>query len=261
MTMSDINRDLLLVEDDPDFASALADYLGQHGMPIVVHHRAEGIVDMIMRDSPRAVILDQFVDGEDLVNILPQIREKYTGPLILLTGNSDPVDRVVCLEAGADDFIQKSTAPREILARLRAVIRRAPASQTVPTAVATEGVRSRLSTLSRDGWELAHQTRSLTNPSGETLILTGAERDMLWLLMQNMGGIVSREDASRQILRRELDPTDRAVDNLISRCRKRVREIGGVMQIDSVRGLGYVLYGFGVTQPGENGIETEARHA
>ena len=229
----------MLLEDDLDYAMALRDYLSNSGFEVEIVVAYPALTGALRDHHPSVLVVDQFVSGVDMGERLEVIRGLYSGPVVMLTGNDDPVDRVICLERGADDFIIKAnSSPREVLARLRAIMRRAPGAAEVLArpALAVETVV--------DGWVLLDRNRTLTSPDGEVVRLTGAERDMFWMLMSRRGTVVPRDEAMEVVLRRKSGPNDRSIDNLVSRCRRFVAQLGGNMDIETVRGVGYKLIGF-----------------
>ncbi len=239
---------LVLLEDDADFASALQDYLNRSGFDVTVVARYRDLAAALAGVRPGLLLADQFVAGIDVSQMLTAIRSQYDGPVVMLTGNDDPVDRVICLERGADDFIVKAKAgPREVLARIRAVLRRATARPSTPVvplpAAPAEAPAVANGEVMVDGWVLSDRHRTLANPAGETLRLTGAERDAMWLLMSRCGRVVPREDAIAAVLHRPAGTSDRSFDNLVSRCRRLVERLGGILEIETVRGIGYKLNG------------------
>lgn len=240
---------VLIVEDDKDFANALAEYLQYHGFDLSVCNQTVATPDLIDNVEPDLILLDQFVNGDDMMRHLPRIRASFGGPILFLSGNTDASDRVVGLEGGADDFIHKSTTPREILARIRTNLRRsgviednAPAPAASGAQIAAPVVPERA--ITHKGWTFNYQTRHLTAPNGERVTATPSERDVIWYMLENMGKVLSREAIyAEQRMRRPAADPGRTVDYLISRCRRTVGRIGGALLIESVRNLGYVCYG------------------
>ena len=240
---ADDGSHFLVVEGDAGYAAAIRSYMGGHGIAVSVVSRLVDALDAIVRHRPRAMIMDQYLAGHDLAGDLPSLRRAFSGPLIMLAPKADPFDSVVCLEAGADDFVLKSIDPRELLARLRAVIRRAE-RDLVDTVLPGMPVAA-IETQTCDGWLLHRGARTLTNPAGEGAMLTRNEMEMLWLLTANKNRTVGRTAASEVVLHRDYSAASRRIDNLVCLCRRRVRALGGVLRVVSKRGEGYVLYGIG----------------
>ena len=242
---------VVLLEDDADYAAALGDYLTTSGFTVEIVPVFSALAATLKVTQPDMLVADQFVAGVDIGQRLDAIRSQYAGPIMMLTGNDDPVDRVICLERGSDDFIVKAKAtPREVLARLRAVLRRsAGAPEVKPAGVAVGAIQISGVEVSVDDWVLSDRHRTLANPLGDVVRLTGAERDTLWLLMSRRGTVVARDEAMEAVLRRKIGPHDRSIDNLVSRCRRFAADLGGTMDIETVRGVGYKLTGFTMVRP------------
>ena len=224
---------VLLIEDDADFAGELGDYLRRHGLAPVVFPDTEPFEAFIERDeigTSDLILLDLGLGDEDGLDFLRHRLRALGVPCIVLTGNDDATDRVVALELGADDYIVKTTPPREILARIHAVMRR-----VAKAGKASEG----------RAWILDPARRDLLNPDGQPARLTAAEHDLLARLVQSQGEPVGREELSRVVFSRPSSPVDRAIDNLVARVRKKIRHNGQEIDvIKSVRQRGYVFTGF-----------------
>ena len=224
---------VVLVEDDAAFAEDLVEFLQAHGLSVHWLDSLQDMVATVLRLQPDVVVLDQFVAGRDSLLLLPELRRRYSGGLLVLTGNQDVTDRILALETGADDFVAKSLGPREMLARLRAVLRRVrPPASAAPLAAAPSGPAWHIDVL-------RHQVRA---PDGTMLRLTGAEFQALVFLAQRAGRVVSREEVSEAVLDRPFSALDRSVDNLVSRLRKALEaHFVDEPVIRSVRGRGYVF--------------------
>lgn len=227
------DQDVILLEDDDEFAVELCDYLGRHGFAAVQVRSVEALLRRLAERRVAAVILDQFISTTDIILSLAEIRRAYAGGLVFLTGNQELADRVMGLEMGADDFISKLAPPREIVARLRSVIRRS-SERLQPRAAGARG-----------GWLIDRQRRQLFQPDGGMVHLTAHEFELLVLLQAQLGAVVSRDALSEAVLRRPYAVTDRSVDNLVLRLRKQLAAHGASDElIKSVRGAGYVFIGF-----------------
>lgn len=229
----------LIVEDDREFRSSLCEYLSAHNFSVREAETLDEALQQIAELTPDVVLLDQFLGPVDTIDKLGLLTSKYDRSLIVLTGNEDLVDRVMMLEGGADDFIIKSTSPREILARVRATIRRrggGSGSESPPTDL-------RLKVLEHAGWRLAYETRQLFNPKGESTLLTPGLRNLFWLFLSHPGEPLSRERAYEEMTGRTGVSVDRNVDNFVSRCRRIVETLGGEMLVEPVRGHGYRFMG------------------
>ncbi len=240
---------VVLIEDDEAFAEELVDFLDAHG--VHAHHFAspKGLELHIERLEPDLVILDQFVGGKDLLSVMSDLRKHFHGGMIVLTGNQDAVDRVVALECGADDFVSKSLGSRELLARIRAVLRRAipqPVHARAPQPVveAPQGA-----------WVVDQRRQEVRAPNGAALPLTAMQFDALVFMARNAGRLMTRDELSEAVLHRPFTPLDRSLDNLLSNIRKRIEvHVEGEPVIRSVRGRGYVFTAFALSRDGGNDL-------
>ncbi len=233
-------NDILLVEDDDTFAEELSVYLNVHGFAVDVAGSMDEAFDCISAKSPDLVILDQFLGTVDSLSMIRQLRQLFRGGLMILTGNAEPTDRIVGLELGADDFVSKLTSPREVVARLRSLLRRsqnlAAQEEDAPPAEAP----------ARHGkWIFDTSRQELFAPDGQLVHLTSAEFGTLRHLNAHKGQPVSRDDLSRAVLHRRFDALDRSIDNLVSRLRKKFEALDPTCRVlKTVRGEGYVFVGF-----------------
>ena len=185
--------------------------------------------------TPDLVLLDVMLPGPSGLDLLRSLRERGRIPVMMLTARDEEMDRVVGLELGADDYVAKPFAPRELVARVRALLRRAGPS---PDAVDTRSRR-----IGFAGWVLDTARRELLSPEGAAVDLSGAEYDLLLAFLEHPGRVLSREQLLEVGKRRVgLDPFDRTVDVQISRLRRKIEpEEGSPPLIKTVRGAGYVL--------------------
>ncbi len=157
---------IVLVEDDAPFAEELVEFLTAHGLRTIWFPGMSGRIAEIVQLQPDLLVLDQLVAGHDWLTLLPELRRVYPGGVVVLTSNTDPVDRIVALETGADDFVAKSLGPRELLARLRAVLRRVgPGVQPAPPPSAR--------------WVIDTRRHLLVAPDGTPMKLTSTEFEAL----------------------------------------------------------------------------------
>lgn len=234
----------LLVEDDRDFRANLSDYLAAHDFDVREAESLDEAPNRLAEFTPDIILLDQFLGSVDTVDKIGLLTARFRGSLVVLTGNHDIVDRVVMLEGGADDYILKTTSPREILARIRANIRRQVAS---PPASAPTPLR----TIEHDGWSLTYETRRLANPTGRDAQLTAGLRNLFWLLLSNPGQLINRDAAYEVMSGRSGVMVDRNVDNYVSRCRRVVEGLGGDLIVEPVRGRGYRFLGIRARPPAD----------
>ena len=200
---------------------------------------------LMASDPAVLVLLDLGLPGEDGFSIARQLREQWRCGLVIVTGRGDAVDKVVGLEIGADDYVTKPFDLRELLARIKAVLRRlvpespsaeAPFSTAIGTATATAHK------LTFAGWELDTAARCLTNPMGADVALTTGEFDLLRALAEHAGRVLSRDFLLGQTRGREAGPFDRTIDVQVGRLRKKIEaDAENPHIIKSVRGAGYIL--------------------
>lgn len=239
---------ILLVEDDEAFAEEFGGFLRSFGYD--VHHAATlaGVTDLAASEAFDVILLDQIVNGQDAISVIEGIRLLFDGPVIIITNNTEIVDRIIALETGADDFIQKLQPSREILARIRAVMRR--------TSHALDGASSSHAPMHPDHsaqegvWQLSHRSRTLMTPTGARVALSSAEFDLLVFMATRRGRPVSRDEISRAVFHRpHAGATDRTVDNLLSRLRRSLMPyLDSGNAVRSLRGMGYVFVGFEMLQ-------------
>ncbi len=239
---------ILLVEDDEIFADEFASLLASAGYDV----RSIGALDRMLEEvdgfDPDLVLLDQFVRGQDSLLRVTDLRSRYPGPVVFVTSNNDESDRILGLELGADDFIMKLQKPREMLARIRAVLRR---SRSGADHGSDERAGGQAGVPQDDGaghgvWVNDPMARSIRAPDETVLSLTSIEYDCLVYLAARRGQKVARDELFTAVLRRMAGRShDRTIDNLISRLRRLLSPyLGGTNPIQSVRGSGYVFVGF-----------------
>jgi len=223
---------ILIVDDDHELSEMLADYLQAEGYTTERVFDGEAGVQKALSNQFDALVLDVMMPKLDGFEALRQIRVHSSVPVIMLTAKGDDIDRIVGLEIGADDYLPKPFNPRELLARLRAVLRR---SQTTPSTIDKE-----TSILSIGSLEIHPATRSVII-NGQTLDLTSTEFNLLHTLVQQSGNLVTKELLSQQALGRPLTRYDRSIDMHMSNLRKKLSDHGQGSMIITVRGQGYQL--------------------
>jgi len=228
---------VLIVDDDVKLGDLVREYLRREGMEAHLIHDGEAGVTRAGSGDYSIVVLDVMLPGIGGFEVLRRLRASGGAgaqvPILMLTARGDELDRVLGLEMGADDYLAKPFSPRELVARLRAILRRAQ-SGTVSSEVGGK-------TLHIDDLELDAGARSVKR-DGKRLELTGAEFDLLHLLLQSAGKIVSREEISRLALGRELLPFDRAIDVHVSNLRRKIGPAeDGSERLKAVRGVGYLF--------------------
>ncbi|MDL2336296.1 MAG: response regulator transcription factor [Pseudomonadota bacterium] len=230
---------IAIVDDEPDITQLLAGYLTRQGFRVSELASGHALKALMQADPPNLVLLDLGLPGEDGFAIARKLREHWRCGLIIVTGRGDAVDKVVGLEIGADDYVTKPFDLRELLARIKAVLRRlAPAA--APAAEATAMVaRERLCF---EHWEIDVASRQLTGPNARPVALTAGEFDLLCVLARHAGRVLSRDFLLEQTRGREAAPFDRTIDVQIGRLRRKLDDDPDEPRIiKAVRGAGYVL--------------------
>jgi two-component system, OmpR family, response regulator len=207
---------ILLVEDDPDISGPLASFLSEKGFKTTVSDSAEAATEVLRRHNIDLVLLDVMLPGEDGLNLCRRLRATGELRIIMLTALSEPTDKVIGLEVGADDYITKPFDLRELLARIRALLRRAPVSSHASRAPDAEGG------LRFAGFVFQPHRRILRSPTGVRIPLTGAETDLLLVLCQNAQRILSREELISLTRGEGYAISARSIDLLISRLRRKL---------------------------------------
>ncbi len=236
---------LAVLDDEADITLLLATYLQGHGFRVSQLHTGRALVALMDSDPPALVLLDLGLPGEDGFEIARRLREHWRCGLVIVTGRGDAVDKVVGLEVGADDYVTKPFDLRELLARVKAVLRRmAPAplwspaaSQPAPLAPMAEKTLRRF-----DGWQLDTAARRLLDREGHEVPLTGGEFDLLVALTASPGRVLSRDFLLERTRGRDGGPFDRTIDVQIGRLRRKLEATPEQPQlIKSVRGAGYIF--------------------
>lgn len=223
---------VLVIDDDVGLCELVGEYLEPEGYTVEAIHNGERGIDRALSDEHDLVVLDVMLPGTNGFDVLRRIRARSRIPVLMLTARGDDVDRIVGLEIGADDYLPKPFNPRELVARIRAVLRRAQ-----PMEPATAATRE---TLRVGDIEMDSNTRNVRR-SGEVIELTGVEYDLLEILLRNAGQIVKREELVKEVLGRELSPFDRSIDMHVSNLRKKLGHLSnGLERIKTIRGVGYI---------------------
>jgi two-component system response regulator CpxR len=222
---------VLVIDDDVGLCELVGEYLEPEGYTVEAIHNGERGIDRALSDEHDLVVLDVMLPGTNGFDVLRRIRARSRIPVLMLTARGDDVDRIVGLEIGADDYLPKPFNPRELVARIRAVLRRA---QPV------ESTTSARETIRVGDIEMDSNTRNVRR-SGEVVELTGVEYDLLEILLRSAGQIVKREDLVKEVLGRELSPLDRSIDMHVSNLRKKLgHQLNGLERIKTIRGVGYI---------------------
>ncbi|MDM0032984.1 response regulator [Variovorax sp. J22P271] len=232
---------LLIVDDDPSVRAMLREYLEDHAFRVAEAGSGAQMRESIERELPDAVLLDVRLPGEDGLSLARYLREHYDLGIIMVTASGDVIDRVVGLELGADDYIAKPFDPRELLARVKSVLRRLqakpPAEAPVPTA-APKGARQRFGRC-----ELDLDARRLFESDGAEVAMTAMEYELLRVFLSNPNRVLSRDQLLMHTRNREWEPFDRSIDIRIGRLRRKVEPepAGEPRCIRTVRNAGYMF--------------------
>ena len=229
---------IAVVDDEPDITLLLAGYLGGHGFRVSELRSGQALMALMSADAPDLVLLDLGLPGEDGFVIARKLREHWHCGLVIVTGRGDSVDKVVGLEIGADDYITKPFDLRELLARIKAVLRRlGPAAEAPASPPSAERER-----LCFEGWALDVAARSLSSPQGREVALTAGEFDLLCVFARHAGRVLSRDELLELTRGREAAPFDRTIDVQVGRLRRKLEDDPEDPRlIKSVRGAGYIL--------------------
>jgi two-component system, OmpR family, response regulator len=227
---------VLAVDDDPLIRQMITDYLGDNDIRVTTLPSGQGVEGAIERDNVDLLILDLKLPGEDGMLIARRLRERWDLPIIMLTGRKEEADRVMGLELGADDYLTKPFSPRELLARIRALLRRSRARETV-----AEGL-ARIRAYRFAGWELSIRLRRLTSPHGDAIAMTNSEFNLLVAFLASPERVLSREQLLDHSRLHNDEVYDRSIDVQVGRLRRKLEPEGSDTQlIRTERGAGYVF--------------------
>jgi DNA-binding response OmpR family regulator len=227
---------ILALDDDPAVRELVADYLGQNELKVTAVANGKELAAVMARDTVDLVVLDLRLPGEDGLQIARRLREQSAIPILMLTGRAEEADRVMGLELGADDYLTKPFSPRELLARIRALLRRAQAQSTVADAIA------RVRAYRFDGWELNIGLRRLKTPGGETIELTKGEFSLLTAFLSAPQRVLAREQLLDLTRVHNAEVYDRSIDIQILRLRRKIEaDPSRPRYIVTERGAGYVF--------------------
>jgi two-component system OmpR family response regulator len=225
-------RTLLIVEDDREIRALLSDFLAREGFDVLAAADGPAMDRIIATARPDLVVLDLMLPGEDGLSICRRLRARGGLPILMLTAKGEEIDRILGLEMGADDYLPKPFNPRELLARIRAVLRRAEAGLAAPAR-----------RLSFAAFVADLDARSLAAPGGAPLELTSAEFELLTCFVERPKRVLSRDQLLDWTRGRTADPFDRTIDVSVSRLRRKLASADpeAAQLIKTVRNGGYLF--------------------
>ena len=229
---------ILVVDDDQDIRSLLCDYLARFGMEAVGAPNGVAMRQALAAGEFDLIVLDLMLPGEDGLSLCRALRTDSNTPIIMLTARGDPMDRVVGLELGADDYVAKPFEPRELVARIQTVLRRTRSgAEPVPAAAEETG-----DTVVFEGWRLHRLLRQLTAPDGVVVPLSNAEFRLLTTFIERPNRVLTRDQLLDDARGRAMEVFDRSIDLLVSRLRQKLNEDPrNPRLIKTVRGEGYLF--------------------
>ncbi len=226
---------ILIVDDDAEIRHLLSAYLQKNGLRVTAVGDGKAMERALVAARIDLIVLDLMLPGDDGLTLCRQLRAKSDIPVLMLTARSDETDRVVGLEMGADDYLTKPFSARELLARIKVILRRA---RSLPSNLQPEDVREARFA----GWTLDTMHRHLISPAGVVVALSGAEYRLLRIFLSHPNRVLNRDQLVDLTQGREADPLDRSIDVQVSRLRQRLGDDPrDPVLIKTVRGMGYVL--------------------
>ncbi|WP_299018653.1 response regulator transcription factor [uncultured Photobacterium sp.] len=223
-------KTILVVDDSDEIRDALSEYLTRSGFNVITAADGDEMWEVFNQQEPHLIVLDIMLPGDDGLTLCSKIRLKSHVPIIMLTAVCDEVDRVAGLEIGADDYITKIFSPRELLARIKALLRRSLFSSTTP-------FNRKIAFLD---WTFDTVKRQLIHSSGEVVQLSGADFSLLSLMLQHPNKVFSRDEIAQCVWGRDVEPLERGIDVQMSRLRKHFHDDARSIII-TVRNKGYML--------------------
>jgi DNA-binding response OmpR family regulator len=226
---------IVIVDDQESAGDRLAAYLADEGFRVTTTSSPAVVRDLMRREQIDLALVDLAMHDEDGFGLVRFLREHFDIGIVILTGKSDPIDRAIGLEVGADDYVVKPVLLRELLARVKSVLRRTRMRPVPETRVAETELRFA-------GWRLDLAQRSLRSPQGSPVALTAAEFDLLTLLATHPNQVLTRDQLLELVATRKWSPSDRTIDQHISRLRRKLEKVPKRPElIKSIRGRGYVF--------------------
>jgi two-component system OmpR family response regulator len=234
--MSCVLPHVLAVDDEPDMRTIIMQYLGQHELRVTTVASGPEMDQAMQREIFDCLVLDLKLPGEDGLTIARRLREQSRIPILMVTGRADEVDRVIGLELGADDYLTKPFSPRELLARIRALLRRVKLHSTIADEV------GKLRAYRFEGWELNVKLRRLKSPDGKVQALPNGEFSLLTALLSSPQRVLTRSHLIEQSHVYDDEVYDRSIDVQILRLRRKIEQNPAQPRyIVTERGAGYMM--------------------
>jgi two-component system response regulator CpxR len=225
------NHKLLLIDDDKELAELLTDYLATEGFELICCHDGISGLEKAFDDKISLILLDVMMPGLTGFEVLKALGGNHKTPILMLTAKGDNADRILGLELGADDYLPKPFQHRELLARIKAILRRINI---------VKNTKAPISALQVNGVKLNHATRQVTCHD-QFVELTGTEYQIIEHLMAKPGSIVSKNEISEQVLNRKLSAFDRSIDMHVSNIRRKLLPFSPTDKLKTIRGAGYIF--------------------
>jgi len=226
---------ILIVDDDRDIRDLLSEYLQKQGYRASVAADGRAMRGVLSRAAPDLIVLDLMLPGEDGLTLCREVRAQSDIPIIMLTARGEEVDRIVGLEMGADDYLSKPFSPRELVARIKSILRR---TRSLPSNLKPDQAKN----LRFAGWTLDIATRNLISPEGVTVSLSGTDYKLLRIFLDHPNRVLNRDQLIDMTQSRDAGPFDRSIDLQVSRLRRRLNDNPKEPAIiKTARGEGYVL--------------------
>ena len=222
---------ILIVDDDPGLRTEIADYLSKHGYAVHTAENAEAMDQALRANAIQLIELDVMMPGEDGLSICRRLSEGDGPPIVIMSAMGEEIDRIVGLELGADDYLPKPCSPRELLARIRSVLRRGEDRPHTSTGYSYEFA----------GFHLDVVRRQLYAPQGVAVLLTEGEFSLLTSFIERPGQILTRDELIERARGSDSEVFDRAIDVQVSRLRRKLSSAGQGEIIRTIRGAGYMF--------------------
>lgn len=241
---------VLSVEDDQNLSSVMSHYLEEEGYQLTSVNEGRHIVDMLDKDQFDIILLDLGLPDVDGLTLIPQLRQKFNGPILVISGKTGTTDRVVGLEMGADDYITKPFEMRELVARIKANMRRNGHNDDKSVTNGHNGAQTYTKGVSEsgvyifNGWQYDSARYDLKTPEGKSISVTSGECELLSIFLESQGRALSREYLFEVTRAGNFDSFDRSIDIQVTRLRKKLLDDPQNPQlIKTVRGVGYMFIG------------------